>query len=313
MAAAYLDKYRQTVFALYNAADGSRVPCLTAMSGAIRSVAFSKDGRLVVSASEDQTVSVWSLTKIDMVLGKAGRVPGLAVQFKDGKLLVTAAGADSPLKKGNLIDKVTVAGKVVPFTKELDFYLAVYKDVAPGNSFTVSVDGKNVELKTVQGVDERKPLLSLFVKKTTKAEDKPEDMTWIGWNPAGPYEVSSAAAEEYLGWHFNTGKADNPTSFAKIGEYKKDHEKKGILKHLVKQGSLCAGPGRTQKGGGSEAAHETRRRICDCRHPCRRTEGPRPPAGSPARLDAAAYSPKRVPGGSHRLDPMADQARRRDV
>ena len=51
-----------------------------------------------------------------------------------------------------------------------------------------------------QGTDERKPLMSLFVFARGRSRPRRH---WIAWTMLGPYDASSRAAEDYLGWHFN--------------------------------------------------------------------------------------------------------------
>ncbi len=233
LAVASLDRHRQPVLALYRADNGNRVRQFTGHVGTIRSLAFSGDGRLLISAADDQTVSVWTLMSLEEHL-KKGQVRGLAVQMNGKQLVVSAVGAGSLLKVGDALEGLVLADKTVrPFLSALDFYEAVLA-VGPGKEVTVRVNGKDVDLPVVQAIDDRKPLLSLFVTRG----DKLEERLWIGWNPTGPYEVSADGAERYLGWHFNTGKADDPTSFARVDQYKKDHEKKGILQKLVRHGRL---------------------------------------------------------------------------
>ena len=76
---------------------------------------------------------------------------------------------------------------------------------------------KDVLVKVRQGVDVRKPLFSMFLVRD--AAGKLSD--WIGWNAIGPYDASRREVEKYLGWHFNTGRPEQPTSFAFIDEYRK--------------------------------------------------------------------------------------------
>ena len=57
--------------ALYNGMTGERVRQLSGHTGTIRSLAFSEDGRFLVSAADDRTVCVWSLTDLDQILGKS--------------------------------------------------------------------------------------------------------------------------------------------------------------------------------------------------------------------------------------------------
>src|SRR5262249_35110355 len=61
LALAYRDEFQLPQLRLYNARTGEPVRQFTGHLAAITSLAFSADGRLLVSAAEDQTVCVWSL------------------------------------------------------------------------------------------------------------------------------------------------------------------------------------------------------------------------------------------------------------
>src|SRR5262249_44015476 len=59
------------------------------------------------------------------------------------------------------------------------------------------------------------------------------------WNPEGPYDTGElAGGERYIGWHFNTGKRDAPTSFAEAGKYHNQFYRGRILHHLLERGKL---------------------------------------------------------------------------
>jgi WD40 repeat protein len=232
----------QPRLALYNAASGEQVRQYTGHTDRISSVAFSGDGRLLVSSAEDQTVCVWSLTNLHKLLGKYGLVPGLAVvEGKKGELLVGQVEADTParekLKPGEVIEGIGEGQEARHPASLLEFYEAVAA-LRPGETVTLSVRGeqsvRTVRLPVGQQVDERKPLLSLFVT----AGSKPGEREWIGWHPAGPYESSGARADRHLGWHTNTGNAAAPTSFALASEYRKQYYREGLLKELTARGDL---------------------------------------------------------------------------
>ena len=87
----------------------------------------------------------------------------------------------------------------------------------------VKIAGKPaVRVAVGHGVEERKPLLSLFVTR-----DRRE---WIGWTPGGPFDRSSDNAEAFIGWHVNTGKPEQPVTFVAAGQYKGEFYKPNILK-----------------------------------------------------------------------------------
>lgn len=231
----------QPLLNLYNAATGEQVRSLAGHQGPIHSLAFSGDGRFLVSMAEDQTICIWSLTNLPKFIGQFGQLPGVAVREKKGALLVTHVDDDSPirgqLQKGDVLEGLIDGDKVRPL-KSISNYFDVIGRAKPGTTVSLSVrrqqDSRPVKLSIGQGIDERKPLLSLFIAR----DGKPEEREWIGWNPIGPYDASGRKAERHLGWHFNTGQADGPTRFAFADEYRKDYHREGLLKELIAQGEF---------------------------------------------------------------------------
>jgi len=231
----------QPMLWLYNAASGEKLRQYTGHTDRIYCLAFSADGRLLVSSAEDQTICVWSMTNLGKLLGQLGLLSGVVVKEANGVLVVAQIQGDSPssgkLAKDEVIEGSVEGTKLRSLRQARDFYEAV-AGVKPGKTITLRVRGpggaRDVTLAVSQGIDDRKPLLSLFVTRDGKAEDR----KWVGWNPIGPYESSDQKAERHLGWHFNTGEAKAPTRFALADQYRKQYYREGILKDLVARGEL---------------------------------------------------------------------------
>src|SRR5262249_23571795 len=155
---------------LHNGATGERFRQLNGHTGTIRSLAFSQDGRFLVSAAEDRTVCVWSLIDVDQVLGKRGALPGLALTARDGRYVVASIreGGTLPgqgdLRVDDVIEEfVDGQGLRRPPSSALDIHLAMSAR-SPGQAITLRRrrDGQAAEDIAVvlgQAVDERKPLL----------------------------------------------------------------------------------------------------------------------------------------------------------
>ncbi len=226
---------------LYDARTGKHFRRFTGHSAAITSLAVSPDGRLLASASNDQTVAVWSLTNVSEILDKHGGLNSVGLVPRDKDVVVHRLDDDSSAKGklsvGTIVKGVVDAGEFKPFKTPRDFYEAFWA-VNPGAAVTLRIfDGKqsrDVVVAAEQGVDDRKPLFSLFITRPS-ADGKRE---WLGWNFVGPFDSSSTAAENYVGWHFNTGKAEEPTTFAVLKQYRNEYFKKDILKFLMSEGSL---------------------------------------------------------------------------
>ncbi len=56
----------------------------------IRSLAFSADGRFLLSVGDDRMICVWSLLDLDDVLGKRGMLPGIVLKQDQGGVVVAA-------------------------------------------------------------------------------------------------------------------------------------------------------------------------------------------------------------------------------
>ena len=232
---------------LYNLDTGDLLRQYTWHTDRIRSLAFSKDGGLLASVADDQMICVWSLAHLDKILGVHGALKGVGIKAgaKDGDHpSISAVDAASPARGKLEIDDVVdgiVQGKdkvLKPLATPRAFYEGI-ADLKPGSEVTLRVhapgaNARDVVLPVGQGTDERKPLLTLFVTR-----DAGGGREWVGWNPYGPYEASARKAERHIGWHFNTGKANAPASFALAEEYRKGRYREGILRQLLAKGSLA--------------------------------------------------------------------------
>ena len=234
LAVGWLDKYRQPMLALYDVASGTQVRQLPGHVAAVHSLAFSADGRLLASAAADQTVCLWTMTNLGEVLGKVGVAPGVAVVWSGKDVVVERAPEGGPLKKDDVVVGVVEGDKVRPLASPREFYTAFF-NAKPGSTLVLRVARAgaapaDVRVEVGQGADEHKPLLSLFVTR----EGDPARRRWIAWTSMGPYDASSPQAEDYLGWHFNPEKPDQPVDFARAEKYRGDYESPGLLKYLVR-------------------------------------------------------------------------------
>lgn len=229
---------------VYNAQSGEPLREFTGHTERLESLDFAPDGRLLVSASQDGTVCVWSLTDLDTIWKKHGGLPGVTVGSaeKGAKAVkILEVEEDSPvhgkLKRGDVLAGLVVEKKLQRIASPRAFYEALYQ-LRPGTEISLRRGdpdgGDDVSFVVGQGIDERKPLFSLFVIGAARVAD----CEWIGWSPIGPYEASSATAEKYLGWHFNTGDPKAPTRFADAGQYRDLYYRKNLLDLLIQRGAL---------------------------------------------------------------------------
>jgi WD40 repeat protein len=245
LAVACLDAKKQPLLYLYDAEHGEQLRQLTGHGTPIRALSFAANGRLLASVAEDQMVCVWSLTDLDQLVGHRGRLLGLGVTAGPKGSLVAANvpenGQDGDeLQEGDVILGIRVGDNFRKPASPAAFYDAVFQ-FAPGTDLKLAVrDPKgqrpehDVAMRVAQGMDERKPLFSLFLTRPARGQGR----DWIGWTPSGPYDISRPRAERYLGWLFNTGQAAEPTRFGPVDQYRKDYFRGRILKYLAATGSL---------------------------------------------------------------------------
>jgi len=222
---------------LYNGQTGEPIRMLQEHVQKIISLGFSDDGRFLLSSGEDGMICAWSLLDLGDVLGKRGALRGVALKKDSGKIVVAEVGdAGLPqLSKGDVLKGIMEHGRLREIATPLEFYMALSR-IKPGETVDLArtgPDGRTAPLpvRIGQGVDERKPLFTLFVA----ADGQAESWQWVGWSPLGWYDASRRAAEQLIGWHFNTGDAAQPARFSRAQEYQVLHYP-GLLEQLLSEG-----------------------------------------------------------------------------
>ncbi len=222
---------------LYDAGSGQPFRDLLGHTTPIESLSFSDDGRLLVSAGDDQFVCVWSLTDIASTLRQRGQFCA-KLQDVEGGVAVSAwepwelpAGLQAQDRLLGLI-----GGKEELTLNSARQWYETFSFYKPGQLVTIrrsDAAGRisNVSIPVDQMIDGRQPLFSLFVAKGR--DDR--DLDWIGWNPLGYFDSSGGEVEKYLGWHFNTNQEEKPTDFAGANQYQENRQK-GLISRLIEQG-----------------------------------------------------------------------------
>jgi WD40 repeat protein len=243
--ASYLVRQGTSILELYDGATGVKIRRFNGHTAPIEALSFRADGKLMASAAQDQTISVWSLDDLKETIGLHGGLGDAAIEAKGNELVVTDLGGIENLQEGDKITGLYGKGDVLkPLTAAKPLYESLWMRKPGADAKLKVVRGgaaKDVLVKVRQGVDVRKPLFSMFLVRD--AAGKLSD--WIGWNAIGPYDASRREVEKYLGWHFNTGRPEQPTAFAFIDEYRKEYYREGLLKAMIDLGDLPPTPKKT--------------------------------------------------------------------
>jgi WD40 repeat protein len=227
----------EALLRLFNGKRNQEVRRLAGHTRPIRSLAASANGKLLASAAEDQLVCLWSLATLDKVVEQSGGLGNLFVEKRQGNLVVARVDNDSlargKLEAGDQIDSLMIGadGKPLPQKDPQGFYNAIF-NLKPGSPITLNIQrrgvAQRVDLVVGQGIDEQRPLLSLFI-----ASEKPDRHEWVAWSPLGPYDASSKAVERFVGWHFNGARLEEAPKFATVETYREKYYKPDLLKELV--------------------------------------------------------------------------------
>jgi WD40 repeat protein len=227
----------EPALAIFHAETGEQLCQLAGHLGPIQSLAFSADGRFLVSAATDQTVCLWTLIDLKPSLGTRGQLRGVILQkeAKSGRLTVASVAPDSPaaeagLAQGDQVDGIVSGGKLRTFASAPEFYEGMLQE-SPGRKVTLRLGRKgDVPIPVSQAAQERTPLVLLFVTR--------DHQQWLAWNPLGPYDSSTPKMAHAFGWHFSTGKPNEPVQFTPGDADRAKERREGLLKHIVTAGSL---------------------------------------------------------------------------
>ena len=185
----------------------------------------------MVSCGNDRVVCVWDLRDIDQVAGKRGGIIGAFVTDTENGPAVIEPDANNSLARGDDLLGYESGGNVVKLATAAEFY-ETFWDSQPGSELVFHVRrnnaGRRVSLTVDQGIDERKPLFSLLLL------DQPDQsISWLAWNPLGPFESSDRQIERIVGWHFN-GDTGDASSFAPLREYREQYYRPDLISQLLR-------------------------------------------------------------------------------
>ena len=224
---------------LFDVKTGRRLRQLSGPLQPIRALAFSGTRPLLAGVGDDPTVFVWALRD----LGRPpGAIEGLVVTTRGGAVVVESIAADSPargkLTAGDVIAAVGGPDGDLKAVTRADQFGGEVVVRPEGGTVRVQVKGAAapVVLPVGRGVGQRGPFFMLWAGPADGAGPR----EWVGWSPAGPYDASSPAAEDRIGWLGATGDPARPTTFAAAGQYRKQYYRRGVLEQFVEKGELAA-------------------------------------------------------------------------
>jgi hypothetical protein len=99
-----------------------------------------------------------------------------------------------------------------------------------------------------RAIDERKPLLSLFVAEIAVERG-------VAWDALGKY--TERGSEQHIGWHFNWGDPQQPVKYASVAEYRVQNLDPDVIRKRIDQGPrprCCSSPPRTSPCATSTAS-----------------------------------------------------------
>lgn len=228
---------------IFEAESGQCLRELTGHERRITDLAFSADGKLLVSASLDGTVRCWTTEDLESTtIGRVGWVRGLLAESAGGQVHVERIETDSPaaragVREGDVVSGIVTDGQFDALETTAEYYLRVSQSpprtqrevMLRLRRGTQSLD-RSVPLD--QGADMREPLFSMLLSDVAE-EHAAGAREWLVWSPLGQFDVGSPELEQRLGWHINTGNDSAPVSFSSIDQYRGRFLQEGLLKQLL--------------------------------------------------------------------------------
>jgi WD40 repeat protein len=135
---------------LYNAETGEQLRQYMGHIYKIHCLAFSGDGRYLVSVGDDETTCVWSLDELDGIIGKKSMLPGTAFR---NQVVVQSAAAQTGLAPYDVIEGLVDAdGKLHRFSAPADLYSRITRitQTKPGAKITLRVHPEKGAERDVQ-------------------------------------------------------------------------------------------------------------------------------------------------------------------
>ena len=228
---------------LYDSETGHCLRRLEGHERRITDLAFSADGRLLLSTSLDGTVRGWLIEDLAAeTIGHVGWLRGLFTETVDNQVRISqidaeSAAAQADVRQGDIVAGLLIDGILDPVESSGEFFLRI-SQTPPNLHKNISLrlqragQALDIEVPLEQGVDVRLPLFSMLVSNLID-EHAAETRQWLTWSPLGQFDVTGSALERQLGWHINTNEDVSPVRFSSIDQYRDRFLQPGLLLKLL--------------------------------------------------------------------------------
>ncbi len=230
---------------LFAAESGQCLRMLKGHERRITDLAFSADGRFLVSAALDGTVRGWLVEDLGSeTIGHVGWLRGLMAKSVGDQVQVEtveagSAAAQADVRAGDVVTGIVSSGQLSALATAAQFYSRI-SQTPPGSDRNVvlrllrGTQSLDASVTLEQGADVREPLFSMLLSDPS-AENAAGTHEWIVWSPLGQFDVLGPQLEQRLGWHINTGNDQAPVSFSSIDQFRERFLHEGLLKQLLQR------------------------------------------------------------------------------
>ncbi len=231
----------------------------------ITALTVSPENQMLVSASRDQTIKVWSLRNLFARDPEfSGRSAwGARFSLQAGNVVVTeldpgGIAAARGLRQGSVITEVMgyfSPDDQVPVVRRTSDHgaAAVQEALARfsllSESLVVWEDRGVANQRVIRPAWE--PLLTAFVAS---------DSNWVVWHPSGYFNASAAEGGKLLGWQINQGQ-DRPPRLLTADAAQKEFERPDVLQQLMEGVEIEQALQRIGKAAGPASAEAIARQV----------------------------------------------------
>ncbi|MCC7420924.1 MAG: caspase family protein [Planctomycetaceae bacterium] len=200
-------------------------------TGAVQSLTSTSDGKFLASASEDETVKVWSLAGLSEDRFEAGW--GAAITAVDDGVRVVrvtpgSIAARRGLKVNDVLTEMSRLDAAPAQGRDMEAALRGQRLYEEVSSLILSRPGENGPVEIQRMVPGWEPMATLFF-------DRGGD--WAVWTPEGYYEASPALGDDLFGWQFNRGVGSTPR-IVTAGNLRRELERPDLIRGLFTVGHV---------------------------------------------------------------------------